>query len=194
MKKRILAALCVVVIALLTACGNSGSTETNASTNSPYTVQQEAKEQISNEIWGTITDEDKKLLYGSSEAVMVTIANGEVSVTVRVAADYAIPSAVECIIPVCVAAIENTDYPLNSVSVQSYIELSGEIATESLVSWRSTDGEIGTFVTSSSGTFLGEDMNDLHKTGCTAADLYDLYINYYGESYYNTMVATLLGD
>lgn len=165
--KKIVLISVVMLILLLFLSGCSSGEKTNS--NSDYSNQQAAKEQIFEEISNGISQETNKLLY-DADSVKVYVQNGKVKISVRTYADFLIPTVAEEVCPIALSAIEKTDYPLEYIQITQYYENEKDgMLTDTLVSWESKDGITGTFVSA---------PDSEHKVNCPVQDLYEYYSEY----------------
>ena len=169
MKKTIIACLCFSLL-LLAGCGGK-------SRSSDDLAEKAATEDaIEAYITERVTEECGNLLYaedtdaaGDGRAISVLIVNGQATVTIRVHADFCIPTVAEELLPVALEALEENDTDLGKVSFTYYRKNNSGIVDGSMVDWTTRDGEKGTFAS---------EPDDVTNTGYTLEDLQEYYEGY----------------
>lgn len=160
----------LAAIILLTLGGCKGKSSNN------LTAELETEDAIKTYIEERVTKECVNILYsedvdakGDGEPVSVLIINENASVTIRVRADFCIPSAAEELLPIILEALEENGTALGKINFTYYRKNNFGIVDSSMVDWTTNDGEKGTFASA---------PDDVMYTGYSVEDLREYYKDY----------------
>ena len=115
--------------------------------------QRHSAEMIKSEIRGGVPENIVYMLYDGINSLNVYLGENGVSVLARVGHDYDIPVVADVLCPVVLEAVKTSDSSIDSITVSYYDENSNGIITDSMVDWRTHDGETGLFTVVASKTF-----------------------------------------
>jgi len=166
MRKYLYITLAAILICSLVGCTGKAEEPKQTMDTEEYQRRQEAVEQVEKHIGENVPDETTIML--ADDGLKVYNLDGNFSIQIEAFGPFFMPYIIDIVCPVIVEAVEATEYPLSTITIQTK-----GAAEDSLTSWRSKDGISGMFITS-------KDIyaDDTTIPGCTSKDLYELYEPY----------------